>query len=169
MAGTLKIGLAVNDVSELSRDLRALGDDLDKPISDVLEQGAQKIADVAKGFMHKGQPSWLTSSAAELYPGGVSAYYDAKGSRLSATVGTTHPGAVVWEYGGEIHPASGSERHAFLRALKGPARAAAMRPGEQVIVIPKDAAVARAGASEQEQLVQNLDDAVSRLVEQYGF
>lgn len=162
MAGRLRIGLYV-DVGELSRDLRALGDDLDHPIRDVLAQGAKEIADIARGFMRKGQPTWPTSSAARDYPGLIADYYDSRSSTLSASVGSTHPAAPVWEWGGDIHPASGSVLHEVFKRHPQLAR------GHQVIHIPRTEPVTTAGDQQREELVQNLDDAVSRLIEQYGF
>ena len=169
MARTLKLGLTV-DGRQMQRDLKAIKDGLDRPITDVLRDGAAEIADMARGFLHAGQPSWPSSSAARDYPGGMRAYYDSSVAVMSATVGTTHPGAPVWEYGGEIHPRSGSMKHAAIRAFrKGDPRRAQLAAGHQVIVIPADEPVRRAGDSAQDDLAQRLADAVNQLVEEYGF
>ncbi len=162
MASTLRVGIRV-DIREIQRDLRAFGDSLDQPITDVLAQGAESIARAAPGFMRHGQPSWPTSSAARDFPGGVSAYYDSKASRMSANVGTLHPGAPVWEWGGDIHPAAGSAMHAIIKHHR------ELGASHQTIHIPPTHAVSNAGASQEDEIAQRLEDAIGRLAKQYGF
>ena len=169
MAGTLKLGATV-DGRQAQCDLQAVGDGLDKPITDVLRDGAAKIADIARGFLHHGAPSWLNSSAARDFPGGIRAYYDSRAAKMSATVGSTHPAAPVWEWGGDIHPAAGSAKHAAIRSIRhGDPRRAQLEAGHQVIHIPRDMPVQRAGDSAKDDLARRLEDAVERLVMEHGF
>lgn len=166
MASTLRVGLQVTDAKQVSKDLRDLGDDLDGPLRYVLAEGAATIADLARGFMRHGQPSWLTSSAARLYgsvPGAIASYYDSRVNKLSANVGSRHPAAPVWEYGGTIHPRSGKGGHAMIR--KHPH----LGIGVQAIVIPGLHSVERAGDTAQEGIVQNVQDTISALIERYDF
>lgn len=161
MPATLKVAV---DIGSTSRDLRALGDDLDRPIRDVLGDHAATIADLARGFLHKGAPSWPTSSAARLFPAGIRAYYGSSVATISATVWSTHPAAPVWEWGGTIHPASGAA-HEIFKAH--PGMAAAM--GHQEIHIPRDLPVTRAGDADLPMLERDLRDAIDRLIVEYGF
>lgn len=161
------------EIAEISRDLRALGDDFDKPIRDTLEEHATKIADIARGFMRHGEPSWPNSSAARDFgsaPGTIAGYYDSRVATTSASIGSRHPAAPVWEWGGDIHPAAGSARHAAIAAkrVNSPARKL-LEAGVQTIHIPRLQPVHRAGEADLPAMEQALDDAVSRLVEQYGF
>jgi hypothetical protein len=166
MPSTLR---AAVDIRDLAGDLRAIRDGLDQPIRDTLGGHAAQIADIARGFMHHGQPSWRGSSAERLYPEGVSGYYDSKVASLSASIGTMHPGAPVWEWGGDIHPRD-SARHAVIRSLRvGNPRRRTLEAGVQIIAIPRDQAANRAAESDMPSLTQDLDDAVDRLIAEYGF
>jgi hypothetical protein len=124
MTATLKLGLTV-DGRQAQRDLRAVADGLDRPITDVLRDGAAEIADIARGFMRHGEPTWPSSSAARDFPGLISDYFDSKANGMSATVGSTHPAAPVWEWGGFIDPAAGGGIHTLQRELN--ARSASRR------------------------------------------
>jgi hypothetical protein len=156
------------DVKSVSQDLRALGDDLDKPIRDTLGEYAEKIKDIGAGFMKHGHGSWPTSSAARDFPGLIADYYDTRVSTLSANIGTTHPGGPVWEYGGDIHPAAGSAKHAAIRGLRGPRRAMLER-GHQVIHIPRWMPMTRAADQEAPAFERALGDAVDRLIAEHNF
>lgn len=169
MAQTLKLDV---DIKETSQALRSLQAGLDKPIRDSLLEGARHIVTGAEGFMRtetENQPPWALSSAAELYPDGPSSYYDARVAKLSATVGTTHPGARVWEYGGDIHPAN-PDAHAIIRRSKiGSRRRKVMETGIQIIHIPPLHSVSRSGDLEAPFLEQALRDQIDRLVVEHGF
>ena len=162
MPATLK---AAVDIREVSADLRALGDGLDDPIRDTLETHAKQIADMARGFLHSGAPSWLTSSAFRDFGPSMRPYYDSAVARVSASIGSTHPGAPVWEWGGEIHPAAGGSMHHVLR--EHPSLRAAF--SGQVIVIPRDQPVGRAGEADLPALERDLDSALDRLAAAHGF
>ena len=177
MARTLKLSARV-DTRDIQRDLRAIGDNLDQPITDVLGQGAEAIANAARGFMRHGKPPWPTSSGAK-FEGGIASYYDSKvahydsrGYLFNATVGSTHPAAEVWEYGGHIDPAAGGGIHTVKRELAARARVRQkirLAGGRQGFEIPRLMPVGHAADSLEAQIGQHLDDAVSRLVAQYGF
>ena len=167
MAATLK---AAVDIREVSADLRALGDNLDDPIASTLEQHARDIADMARGFLHSGKPTWLTSSAFRDFGPSMRPYYDSHVARVSASIGSTHPGAPVWEWGGEIHPAAGGAVHAAIRAFRhGDPRRKMLSAGHQVIVIPRDRPVGRAGEQDLPALERDLESAVDRLCREHGF
>jgi hypothetical protein len=169
------------DVGDVSRSLRAMGDDLDLTIRRVLRAGAADIADLSKSYMRHGHlgGSWPSSSAARLFPGLIAGYYGSSGpetstpslmgnttdprSAVSATVWSTHPAAPVWEWGGDIHPAAGSFLHQVFKQHPH------MAAGFQVIHIPRLNPVVRAGDQHQPALERDLDDAVTRLVVEYGF
>ena len=167
MASTLK---AAVDIREVSADLRALGGSLDDPIRDTLGQHASVIADMARGFLHSGKPTWATSSAFRDFGPSMRPYYDSSVARVSASIGSTHPGAPVWEWGGEIHPAAGGGVHAAIRAFHhGDPRRKMLSAGHQVIVIPRDRPVGRAGDQDLPALERDLESAVDRLCREHGF
>ena len=161
MASTLK---AAVDIRDASAALRRLDDDLDDPIRDALETHAGQIADMARGFLHSGAPSWATSSAFRDFGPSMRPYYDSSVARVSASIGSTHPGAPVWEWGGEIHPAAGGAMHHVLR--EHPSLRAAFNG--QVIVIPPDHPVGRAGEQDLPALERALESALDRLCREHG-
>lgn len=163
MASTLRAN--VLGTKELQRDLQSLGEDLDRPIRDVLEDHAAAIADMARGFLMtstKNQPPWAMSSAAEEYPDGPSGYYGSTLNNLSASVWTTHPGAPVWEWGGTIHPAAGGLHEVFKSHPM-------LASGHQAIVIPRTMPANRAADYDEESFEADMQDAVDRLIAEYGF
>lgn len=136
----------VTGSQDVARYLRALKDDLDPTVRDVLETHADHIADMARGFLHHGAPSWPTSSAARLYPEGIRHYYEGgTGDRLAAEVWSEHPAAPVWEWGGVIRPAG------------------------HPIFIPRDLPVSRAAEADQPALRRDVEDAIDRLITEHGF
>jgi hypothetical protein len=156
---------AAVEVRELSRDLRSLGEGLDKPIRDTLTEYVEKIRDIGAGFMRHGQPSWPSSSAAAKYgsfPGAIASYYDTRTSTVSANIGTRHPAGPVWEWGGDIHPRAGALHEMFKSH---PEQAA----GHQTITIPRLQPMVRAADQEADAFERALDDAVDRLIAEYGF
>lgn len=170
MARTLKLSARV-DTRDIQRDLQAIGDGLDQPITDVLARGAEDIANTARGFMRHGKPPWPTSSGAK-FEGGIASYYDSKVSKMSANVGSTHPAAEVWEWGGHIDPAAGGGIHTVKRELAARARVRQKirrAGGRQGFEIPRLQPVGHAADALEGQIAQSLDDAISRLVTQYGF
>lgn len=159
------------DVREVARDLQALGDDLDRPLRDTLEKGAQGIADVARTFMRKRDGSWATSSAAREFPGHIADYFDAKGSATaapSATVGSRHPAAPVWEFGGEIHPAAGDRHAVIARSRVGSPKRHILTRGLQRIHIPRLLPVHRAAEQEEPHIERELATAVDQLAREHG-
>jgi len=169
MAGTLRLRTTV-DVRATQQDLQAIADGLDRPITDVLAKGAEDIADLSRGFMRKRDGSWPTSSAFRDFPGQIADYYDSKSNKMSANIGSRHPAAPVWEWGGDIHPASGSAKHAAIRGFRhGDPRRAQIEAGHQVIHIPRLQPVGHAGDALEDDLAQKLEDAVGRLIQEYGF
>lgn len=168
MPGILRVHASA-DVADLSRDLRSFGDDLDRPLRDALEYGATAIARAAKPLMRHGQPSWPTSSAARDYPGRIADYYRARVATISAAVLSDHPAAPVWEWGGTIHPAAGSIRHAAIAAQPvGSMRRKLLERGHQAIHIPRTQPVARAGEAEREDIEKHLEDAVDALIREHN-
>jgi hypothetical protein len=169
MASTIK---AAVDIRGVSQDLRALGDDLDDPIQDALEQHAGIIADMARGFLHSGAPSWATSSAFRDFGPSMRPYYDSHVARVSASIGSTHPGAPVWEWGGHIDPAAGGGIHTLARELKARSyqrQKIRMAGGRQGFEIPRDQPVYRAGQADLPALERDLESAVDRLCREHGF
>lgn len=167
MPGILRLSVST-DVADLSRDLRAFGDDLDKPLRDALEYGANAVANAAKPLMRfRPSGAWPTSSGARY--GHIQDYYRATVATLSAAVVSDHPAAEVWEYGGDIHPAAGSIRHAAIAAhsVGSPARQILER-GIQTIHIPRQQPVANAADAKREEITQHLEQAVDALIEEHG-
>lgn len=163
MPSTLKVRV---DAAAVSRQLRALADDLDRPIRQVLRHAVEDIVDLSRSYMRKGfrGGSWPTSSAARDFPGLIAGYYDSSVALVSATVWSTHPAAPVWEWGGDIHPASGAA-HWIFKAHPGMAEAM----GHQVIHIPRLQPVTRAGEQHLPVIEREMDDALTSLIVEYGF
>lgn len=154
MASRLKLAVDIRDVS---KDLRAIADGLDRPIADVLESGAKQIARDARPLV-AGKPPWRGSKdihATEITYEGMMA----PGVTLAAYVTSIHPGAAVQEFGGTIHP-DGHQFHHLSPAHP--------LSGGGVHITGKHA-VARAGQADAEDITRRLEDAVDRLVAEHGF
>ena len=160
MPSTVRLHVDVKDVVEALDGFR---DQLDQPIRDVFEGHGKQIADIAAGFMRKGQPPWPSSSGARYgdSPGTIASYFDSRASVNSLTIGTTHPAGPVWEWGGEIHPAAGKSLHAAMKAHP------QLRIGHQVIVIPRTLPATRAADADAPALTRDLSDAVDRLIAEH--
>jgi hypothetical protein len=161
------------NVSDLSRDLRAFGDDLDKPLRDALEWGATSVARAAKPLMRfRAEGAWATSSGARY--GHIQDYYEARVATISAAVVSDHPAAPVWEWGGTIHPLLGVSLHHALSTsrmkeqMKMRLAAANMDRPPYTFRIPRLQPVANAADAEREQITQHLEDAVDALIREYG-
>ena len=166
------LSLHIWGASELSRDLRALGKDLDKPIHDALQRGAEMVASSAKVLMrYRAEGAWKGSSGAEYDH--IREYYDAKASKLSATVGSGHPAAPVWEWGGQIHPLL-PEMHHMLSYRNRQFRQARMQHADLMRApytfdIPRLQPVGDAFALREREVEQGVENAVSRTAALYDF
>lgn len=171
MAGKLHLSLRV-DLGELSRDLRAMGRDLDRPLREALSHGAEMVATGAKPLMRfRPEGAWKGSSGAAY--GHIREYYEARVATLSASVTSDHPAAPVWEWGGDIHPLLGSMHETFKgkagSALRLQLAASGHDQPPYTFHIPRETPVGRAAEKAEPELDRFLDDAVSRLLREYGF
>lgn len=168
MAGRLRIGVSV-DVADLSRDLRSFGDDLDRPLRDALEYGANIIADAARPLMRvRPEGAWPNSSGARY--GHIAAYYEAKVQTLSSTVVSDHPAAPVWEWGGHIDPGAGGGEHHVKAELRARARVRSRiraAGGRRGIEIPPLHPVGHAADAKREEVTQHLEDALDALIREH--
>lgn len=173
MAGGIVRLTTSADVSELSRDLRSFGEDLDRPLRDALEYGANAIADAARPLMRfRAAGPWPTSSGARY--GHIKAYYEARVQTTSATVISDHPAAPVWEWGGTIRPllGSGIQRMATTSRTAGQMRlklvAAGLDRPPYTFRIPRLGPVSHAADAKRPEIEQHLEDAVSALIREHN-
>ncbi|HZL18702.1 MAG TPA: hypothetical protein VFG23_13245 [Polyangia bacterium] len=168
MPGLLRLTVSV-DVTELSRDLRSFGDDLDRPLRDALEYGAKTIAVAAKPLMRYRANTWKNSSGARYGP--INSYYAARVATTSASVVSDHPAAPVWEFGGHIDPAAGGGEHRVKAELRQRAvvrQRIRMAGGRKGIEIPALHPVGRAAEASRQDITQHLEDALTALVREHG-
>ena len=172
MPGELHIGLRV-DLGELSRDLRAMGKDLDKPLREAIARGVEMIAATAKPLMRfRAEGAWTRSSGAQYTH--IREYYDARVNILSGSVGSDHPAAPVWEWGGTIHPLLGEFHHVLTKSshkqqLRLQLAVQGFDRPPWTFDIPAEHPVGRAADKSMPEVERVLDTAVSRLLRQYGF
>lgn len=172
MPGDLRIRVAV-EVGELSRDLRAMGADLDKPLREAFDKGSQMVADTAKVLMrYRAEGAWKGSSGADYTH--IRDYYSHRANRQSGVVESEHPAAPVWEWGGTIHPLLGDFHHALAASrakegLRQQLHAADRDRPPWTFRIPRLQPVGDAGQLREPEIERVLDDAVARLIRQYGF
>lgn len=171
--GSVYITLST-DVGELSRDLRALGDDLDQPIRDALDKGAQAVITSAHELMrYRPEGAWKGSSGARY--GHIRDYYEARVNRLSASINSGHPAAGVWEFGGQIHPLLGEGHHVLSYHNRQYRQARARIAGTGLdrppytFDIPRLQPVAHAAEQNEQDIARHIADAVDRLIAEYGF
>ncbi len=150
MANTIRVAVEIKD---LYGDLKAAGDGLERNLEAELLKGAQRIATAAKPLMrYRGTGSWRGSSGARL-PHIRDTYTARIGRGASANVGSDHPAAPVFEFGGQIAP----------RVPGGSTVARAVKPSA-LITIPKVEPVARAGELLAPQIEQSVADSIDALL-----
>jgi hypothetical protein len=161
------------DLGELSRDLRAMGKDLDRPLRDALRDGASMVVDTAKVLMReRPEGAWRGSSGAEY--GHIRSYYEARVATLSSSVVSDHPAAEVWEWGGTIHPLLGEAHFALSKStIKEQLRLKLVAQDKDrppwTFHIPREQPVGRAAEARMPEIERNLDTAVDALIRRYGF
>lgn len=171
------------DVKDVSADLRAIADGLDRPISESLLRGAKQIATDARPLV-AGKPAWVGSKGIHALP----ITYDALlATPTTAWVKSPHPGAPVQEYGGDIHPQDSgglvtrgqragsvhrsSLHYAISRLIVGSPLRKMLEGGllgPTVHIRPKHAA-GRAASSDEERITRDLESAIDRLIHENHF
>jgi hypothetical protein len=145
-AASVSVGV---DLQNTARDLDAISGGIDDTIAVALALGAVQIAAGAPALAPRGAPSWQRSSGASL-PRLRDTYF-ARSSRMSASVGSLHPAAQVWEWGGTIAP-----------SVHGGTKVALATRPSAVIHIPQRAAVHRAAAA----AAGNIEETFAGLVDE---
>ena len=174
MPGRLRIYAKI-DIGDTAKDLQAIGDGLDQPLTDAFEYAGRVITESAHANMRHAKPSWPTSSAARMYGSGagvISSYYDSQATSVGASIFSRHPAAPVWEWGGTIHPLLGRSLHRMI--AKSPQAALRLSAGGHdrppwTFEIPRLEPVARAGAEREQEITDRLEQSIDELIEANGF